>query len=139
MKHIRKFNQVNEKLITTLDIEGGESLLDIKIENDVPKHLVKYIPTIGDIINSKQGYGLFISCNDGDTIYHFTSDSSKIYKKSEFNNMFYDYDENMDTHNELLGDSSDEKNHYNFYDEKIISIVKDYFDCDNIKVYLEYP
>jgi hypothetical protein len=132
MKHIRKFNQlVNEKLITTLDIEGGESLLDIKIEKDVPKHLIKYIPTIGDIINSKQGYGLFISCNDGDTIYHFTSDSSKIYKKSEFNNMFYDYDENMNTHNELLGDSSD--------DEKIISIVKDYFDCDNIKVYLEYP
>lgn len=136
MKHIKRFIQVNEKLMTTLDIEGGESLLDIKIEKDVPKHLLKYIPTIGDIIRSEQGYGLFVSCNGGDTIYHFTSDKSKIYKKDEFNNMFYDYDENMDTHNELLGgtglDGSSD-------DDKIISIVKDYFDCDNVKVYLEYP
>jgi hypothetical protein len=128
MKHIKKYNQIiNENLKTTLDIGGGESLLDIKIEKDVPKHLIEYIPTIGDVIDSKGGYSLFISCNKGETIYHFEDDSSKIYTKDEFNNSFYDYDEYIYDYNEYI------------YDNRIINIVNDYFNCDQIDIFLQHP
>lgn len=36
MKHIRRFN---ENLTFSLDITGGENILDLKIEEDIPEHL----------------------------------------------------------------------------------------------------
>lgn len=123
MKHIRRFN---ENLTCSLDITGGENILDLKIEEDIPEHLFQYVPTIGDFIDAEKGYELFIDCNNGETIYNFGEKDCEIYKKEDFEKNFYDY-KYIDAYNELIED------------EKILHIVKKYFNCDNLKVYLQNP
>lgn len=137
MRYLRKFNEENSnnKLYTTLDLVGGENIFDMKMI-ELPKDVLNsfpdlddYIPTLGEFLTKKDIHKLFISCNDGETVYYSDAEGGKMYSKEEFDVKFFEYDDMMDRYNTLVDENTKEGS-------KILSVVKRYFECENLKVYI---
>lgn len=75
---------INEKLICTLDLGAGESILEIPING------LELTPTIGEYYKTNEGNGIFVVCNN--RIYHFREEDgeyvNKVYTIPEFEENF---------------------------------------------------
>lgn len=122
LKKFEKF-KINEggkpTFVTTLDIKGGENILELKMD---------YQPTLHEYINkiNSDKSGLIVWCKKAKLIFLFTYKHSGKYTEEEFEKEFFPVKKL--------------KEKYKITDKKVIELVEEYFDPQfDIEVYLSEP
>lgn len=129
MKYIKR---LNESLICSLDLKGGESILDLPIVNfdklnlNIPKEYKKYIkiPTLTKYFNIYKGYEILVICQDKYYVFRKYNEKNvtEIFTEEEFEEENFDIDDFKEFADEIT-------------DKLILENIQQYFSS-KIKAYV---